>query len=232
MVHARANAQELTVFYRAKEHYIVTGIFAAFALVTGFVTLVTLQDPRAGTAGFAATLLLLATCALAAVAVLSFLNGWRRNRNPKWLLRFAPGDVRVNTVHPGYLRTAPALADAPLVIPVAAIKWIRRTTKPRLWDEDRDEVYVEMRLSDQAFQSASAHRSGQRKAREGVSSSDDETILRLFEGNVIRVLIEGDRWPEEISAYWHDQRYPVAAPFTIEEPVDVDSAKAQPRELF
>jgi hypothetical protein len=54
--------------------------------------------------------------------------------------------------------------------------------------------------------------------------------MRLFEGNVIRVLIEGERWPGKLDSFWAQHGYRIKAPLTFHEPVDLASAKAQPRE--
>ncbi len=232
MVHVRVQADELTVFHGARDQFVTSGMVGMFCILFGFATYGVLRQPLDGIILFAAAVLGLATCLFGVYAIFAFIRGWRRAKHPMWLLRFTPRDVQVNLLHPGYTRSGRRTMEVALIIPLTEIGWIRKTTQPGTWDDERDEIHIEMTVSDRVFQMACAQRVDVRKEIEGTRAEDGETVVRLFEGNLIRVLIEGGRWPPGITDFWDKNSYSIAAPFTINEPGDLASAKAQPRELF
>ena len=231
MTYIRETTDSLTVFYGSKEFFILTPILALFALCFGFFTFVTLQEPLDGTVGFALVVLGLATLFFGAAAMSSLRSGWRRAQNPIWILRFAPDNVQINLNHPGFLRFVAPVDHPPLSIPLKALKWIRNARKTAPSTDDSDEVFVELCVSDAIFQSILNQRAAFRKASKE-PSGDTETVMRLFEGNVIRVLIEGERWFPEIETYWKAHSYKIAEPFTFKEPFDLAAAREQPRTLL
>lgn len=232
MVHVRVQADELTVFHDARDQFFAAGMVGVFCILFGFATYGVLRQPLDATIVFAATVLGLATCVFGVYAVFAFIRGWRRVRHPNWLLRFTPRDVQVNLLHPGYARPGRRTREVALFIPLTEIGWLRKTTQPGAWDDERDEFHIDMAVSDRAFQMACAQRVDVRKETEGTRAEDGETVVRLIEGNVIRVLIGGGHWPQEITDFWDNTSYRVAPPLTINEPGDLASAKARPRELF
>jgi len=232
MVYTKTDHDSLLVFYSGREQVIAGSVVAGFAVVFALGSYVSLRgDLDAKVISIAAFLGLVAV-ALGGFAIFSFLSAWRRVRVPKWLFRFTPDDVHVNLLHPGYVRSISSMAEHPLVIPLHDIEWIRQATEPGFHADDGDSFHVEMRLSDTAFRAVFDQRAAFRKVVTDLGETETETVLRLFEGNVVRVSIEAKRWPRDIGGYWEAHRYPVAASFTIEEPRDLEAARSQPRQIL
>lgn len=231
MVYTKTDHGRLFVLYSCREQVIAGAVVAGFAVVFALGSYASFRGDLDAKVISIAAFLGLVALALGGFAMSSFLSAWRRVRVPKWLFRFTPDDVHVNLLHPGYVRSMSSMTEHPLVIPLHDIEWIRQATEPGFHADDGDNFHVEMRLSDPAFRSVFDQRAAFRKSLSDLGEAETETVLRLYEGNVVRVSIEAKRWPRDIGGYWDANRYPVAASFTIEEPRDLEAARSRPRQI-
>ena len=231
MVDFKTEAGTLSVIHGSRPHYAVALIAGGFVAVFGYLAFAMgRQSPDA--ASIAATAALGLTALLVGgVALAGLIRGLRRGRAPHWILRFAPDEVGVNLLNPGHLARGIPPGPQDISIPVTDLDWIRQATLPGRWDNDQDKVHVEMSVSDAIFHAISAQRRALRLALDGRGLPDPESLVEQFEGNVIRVPLDGHRWPEAISAYWTAHAYPTSAPFVIPEATDLASARATPARL-
>ncbi len=216
---------EYLLFYSSRDHFVI----GAFLLLISFgiAALLFLQQIEAPTRN-----ILFGVFVMVTGVGLYVMGGWFwRRRSDAWYLCFLPNQVRINFHNdPGASPDAQP-DDAILDIPRDQLVWIRKTEKTA-WDTDEyDKFFVEMCVTHQLWQEAKNLKTLHSKY-DPFTTRPEIGSVQFFEGDILRVFLDGTRWPEDLDAHWRMFDYPIGEDYLIKHVTSLELAKSAPRQFF